>query len=196
MWLYLENQENTKYLTQGELASIFALIGSIRDLAMFDVMYKYGLRASEVGLLRIKDVKWERNRIKIWRLKGGISREYLLFSDTERHLRAYLNQRENMPEAPLFLSRNNMPISRKTIDWKFRRYAARADLPADRRHAHTLRHSIAVHMMDAGHTMEDVQFQLGHSSIKSTDRYAAISSRKQRYIFEQMERARAIVKLV
>ena len=90
------NQKNTtiKYLTQEETARLFSKIKSKRDRAMFNVIYKYGLRASEAGLLKIEDVDLERRRIKIWRLKGGVSGEYGIFSDTARLLKAYLKERE------------------------------------------------------------------------------------------------------
>lgn len=195
MSLYIENQEVTKYLTQEQVRALFAQIHTKRDLAMFNVAYKYGLRASEIGLLRMQEVMWERNRIKIWRVKGGISREYLLFPDTSSLLLQYLTGLNKSPETPLFLSRNKNPISRKTVHWQFRKYAKAANLPPDLCHEHTLRHSIGVHMMDAGHSREEVQFLLGHRNIQNTERYTAISGRKQRKIFEQMELAKEIVKV-
>ena len=190
-----ENLKTIKYLTQEEVARLFAKIKDKRDRAMFNVVYKYGLRVSEVGLLKIDDVDLERRRIRIYRLKGGVSGEYGIFSDTARLLKAYLKTRENDFHSVLFLSRKKNALSRKTIDDLFREYARKAKLPNDKRHAHTLRHSIAVHMLDAGHTQEEVKDQLGHKYIQTTDVYAAISGRKRQQIHERMERAREIVSL-
>ena len=139
------------------------------------------------------DVDLERRRIRVYRLKGGVSGEYGIFSDTARLLKAYLKTRENDFHSALFLSRKKNALSRKTIDDLFREYARKAKLPKDKRHAHTLRHSIAVHMLDAGHTQEEVKDQLGHKYIQTTDVYAAISGRKRQQIHERMERAREIV---
>ena len=188
-----ENLKTIKYLTQEEVSRLFSKIHDKRDRAMFNVVYKYGLRASEVGLLKIDDIDLERRRIRIYRLKGGISGEYGIFSDTARLLKAYLKTREKDFHSALFLSRKKNAISRKTIDDLFREYARKAKLPSDKRHAHTLRHSIAVHMLDAGHTQEEVKDQLGHKYIQTTDVYAAISGRKRQQIHEKMERAREIV---
>ncbi len=59
---------------------------------MFNTIYKYmGLRASEVGLLKIDDVDLYRRRIRIYRLKGGVSGECGIFSDTARLRKAYLH---------------------------------------------------------------------------------------------------------
>ncbi|MGH1364852.1 MAG: tyrosine-type recombinase/integrase [Calditrichia bacterium] len=193
MWHYQETEEKTKYLTQEQVRRLFAQITSPRDRVMFDMMYKYGLRASEVGLLRLKDLKWERNRIKIWRLKHGKSREYMLFSDTSYLLGYYLRDIESDLNIPLFLSRNKNPISRKTIDWHIKRYAPIAGIPKELHHAHVLRHSIAVHMGDAGFSQKDVQFHLGHKRLESTSRYMAISGRRQHRIFEKMQGADEIV---
>lgn len=54
------NNETIKYLTQDELARFFSKIRDRRDRAMFNIMYKHGLRASEVGLLKIDDVDLDR----------------------------------------------------------------------------------------------------------------------------------------
>ena len=190
-----ENLNTIKYLTQEEVARLFSKIKTRRDRAMFNAVYKYGLRASEVGLLKIDDVDLDRRRIRIYRLKGGVSGEYGIFSDTARLLQAYLKERESDFHSELFLSRKKNAISRKTIDDLFRTYARKARLPKDKWHAHTLRHSIAVHMLDAGHNQEEVKDQLGHKYIQTTDVYAAISGRKRQQIHERMERAREIVSL-
>ena len=174
-----ESLQTIKYLTQEEVAKFFAKIKDKRDRALFNTIYKYGLRASEVSLLKIEDVDIDRRRIKIYRLKGGVSGEYGIFSDTARLLKAYLKERENDFHSALFLSKKENTLSCKTIDTLFRKYAKKAKLPEDKRQAHTLRHSIAVHMLDAGHTQEEVKDQLGHKSIQTTDVYAAISGRKK-----------------
>ncbi len=77
-------------------------------------------------------------------------------------------------------SRKKNAISRKTIDDLFRKYAKKARLPADKWHVHTLQHSIAVHMLDAGHSQEEAKDQVGHKRISSTDVYAAISGRQKK----------------
>ena len=74
-------------------------------------------------------------------------------------------------------------------------YGEKAKLPEDKRHSHVLRHSIAVHMLDAGQSQEAVKDRLGHKSIKSTDIYGQISNYKREAIGKEMERAREIVGL-
>ena len=108
--------KTVKYLTQEEVARFFSKIKDQRNRAMFNTTYKYGLRASEVGMLKIDDVDLDRRRIRIYRLKGGISVEYGIFSDTARLLKAYLKTRHGDFHSALFLSKKKNAISRKTID--------------------------------------------------------------------------------
>ncbi|MCH7676680.1 tyrosine-type recombinase/integrase [candidate division KSB1 bacterium] len=126
--------------------------------------------------------------------QGRCPRRVCFFRDTLRLLKLYLQQRDGDLNPALFVSRNKNPISRRRIDTLFKRYAKKAKLPADKHHAHTLRHSIAVHI-DAGQSQEGVKDRLGHKSIKSTDVYAKTSSHKRDMIGREMERAREIVSL-
>ena len=184
-----------KYLTQEEAQRFFSKIHDRRDRALFKLMYDFGLRASEVGKLTLENLDLDRGRIWIHRLKGGNSGEYALFRDTNKLLKLYLQQRNNDLYPMLFRSRNKNPISRRRIDSLFKHYGKKAKLPEQRRHSHTIRHSIAVHMLDAGQSQEAVKDRLGHKSIKSTDIYAQISNYKREAIGKEMERSREIVGL-
>lgn len=188
---------NVKYLTQEEMKRLFNAIqrgGSKRDRAMFKVIYDYSLRASEVGLLRVEDVDLSRRKIMVRRLKSGLDGEKLIKSDTARILTAYLEERDDFYLA-LFPSRRKRPISRQQLDFLFRRYARKAKLPEDKRHVHTLRHSIATHLLDAGLSIVYVQDHLGHVSIATTAIYARITDKKRDEAFRIMERSNQIVKM-
>jgi type 1 fimbriae regulatory protein FimB len=76
-------------------------------------------------------------------------------------------------------------MSASTIYQLFRDYADAADLPADRRHPHVLRHSIAVHLMNAGWDAADVQDWLGHRDIASTMVYAAVTNKRREAKYEE-----------
>jgi len=190
-----QNSRSVKYLTQEELTRFFAKIKAKRDRAMFNIIYKHGLRASEVRLLKIADIDLVQRRIKITRVKGGVDGEYEMFADSVRLVKAYLKEREQDFYPALFLSRKKGALARQTIDNLFRVYAPKAKLPTDKWHAHVLRHSIAVHMADAGFQAEHVKFWLGHRHLSSTEVYFEISRRKGKQIKESMERAREIVSL-
>ncbi len=137
-----------------------------------------------------------RHQIRITRLKGGISAEYPLprTARLSRRLQGYLNSHGLNDPYVLFLSRLKQPISRKQIDVLFKKYGKKAKLPENKRHAHTLPHSVAVHMLDSPFTQEEVKDRLGHLDIRSTDVYAKISNRKRDEIGRRMDKANFIVK--
>ena len=65
-----------RFLTQGELKHLLAVIKDKRDKALFLLAYRHGLRASEIGLLQRTDVDLKHRRITILRLKGSLSGIY------------------------------------------------------------------------------------------------------------------------
>ena len=197
--LHEASRDKIKYHTQEDLDRFFAKLYNIsppRDYSLFSLMYYFGLRASEIGLIRLDDLDLDRNRIWISRLKSGISAEYPLprSSRLVRRLKAYLDTRGFGDRDVLFLSLLKQPISRQQISVLFKKYAKKAKLPEDKRHAHTMRHSVAVHMLDSGFAVEEVKDRLGHRDIRSTDVYAKISNRKRDEIGRRMDRANFIVK--
>jgi integrase len=159
------------FLTQDEVRRLFSVIKNKRDRAIFAVAYRHGLRASEVGLLQRTDVDFKQGRITIHRLKGSFSGAYPMKPDTVKLLRSYL--RERIDEFPyLFPSNRMLPIDRRTLYTLMRKYSEAADVPAHKRKFHSLKHSIATHILDAG---EDVAFcrdWLGHKNIQNTMIYA------------------------
>jgi len=176
------------YLTQDELRRLFdkiKVIGDRRDWAIFLIAYRHGLRASEVGLLRRSDVDFARGKIYIRRLKGGYNGEQLMKEDEIRALRSYLRVRRDDIDV-LFLSRQNRPISRKTLDRLMRKYAEAAGIPRDKRHFHVLRHSIAVHLLDAGADVMFVRDLLGHKNIQNTMVYARLTSARRDEIHREI----------
>jgi site-specific recombinase XerD len=79
----------------------------------------------------------------------------------------------------LFLSRNHTPISRRRLDELMKHYAECADIPESKRHFHTLKHSIATHLLDAGADLRFVQDWIGHASIGNTVIYAQLTNRRR-----------------
>jgi integrase len=174
------------YLAKSEVERLFASIAPerARDRLLFDLMYRYGLRRLEAGLLRREHLT--DGRIWITRVKGGVSGEYPIHPLTRRLLWSYLSMRRD--ENPcLFPSRQDAgrPLSASMIYHLFRGYADAADLPGDRRHPHVLRHSIAVHLMNAGWDAADVQDWLGHRDIASTMVYATVTNKRREAKYEE-----------
>ncbi len=183
--------ETIKFLTLDETRRLFAQITDKRDKAIFLIAYRHGLRASEVGLLRVSDLDLKRLKIMLHRLKGSLSGGHPLQADEARALKAWLKHRGT--ESPiLFPSRRNLPISRQMLDVLMKEYAERAAIPGDKRHFHVLKHSIATHLLEAGAELRFVQDWLGHSNIQNTVIYTALVStsreEKARHYFLKLPR--------
>src|SRR3954451_14057163 len=94
--------ETIRFLTLDETARLFRAIGPHRrDRALFLVAYRHGLRASEVGLLRVEDIDQKALGIMVPRLRGGRSGALPLQPDEAKALKAVLRERE-LPPAVLF----------------------------------------------------------------------------------------------
>lgn len=147
---------------------------------MFDLIYRHGLRRREATLLRLEHA--QDGRIWIGRVKNGVSGAYPLHPTTARLLAAWADQRQGDTGPYLLTSRHTRgwrPMSPSTIYQRFRMYAQEAGLPREHRHVHVLRHSIAVHLMNAGWGAADVQDWLGHRRISSTMIYAKVSNQRR-----------------
>lgn len=165
-----------KYLTEQELRSLLGVVRDPRDRAIFTVAFWRGLRASEVGLLRLSDLRLKEGRLYVRRLKGSRSGEYLLSDEELKTLRAWLKVRGREP-GPLFPSRRSRPISRYQLDRLMKQYGAAAGLPPEKRHFHVLKHTIATWLMgQPGADIRRVQDWLGHANIQNTTIYAQITS--------------------
>lgn len=147
------------YLTQRQVQQLFAVISSLRDRALFAAAYAYGLRVGEIVLLDREDIDLERARIRIKRLKGGLSGERPIFRNLLPLLRQYLENRRDHDDA-LFVGLQGR-LRKRRIQELFRFYATEAGLPADRRHVHVLRHSAAVHVLDAGEDIDSPEITSG-----------------------------------
>jgi site-specific recombinase XerD len=169
--------ETIRFLTLDETARLFRAIGPHRrDRALFLVAYRHGLRASEVGLLRVEDIDLKALRIMVHRLKGSHSGTHPLQADEAKALKALLRERE-APSPVLFPSNRGDPIARRTLDWLMKKYGEMADLPPAKRHFHCLKHSIATHLLEAGADLRFVQDWLGHSNIQNTVVYTYLTAR-------------------
>ncbi len=180
------------YLTKDELRRLLSSIRSPRDQALFRVAYRHGLRASEVGLLRVSDVDLKRRRIFCRRMKGSWSSHQLLGDDEVKLLRP-LVARFSDPQAPLFISRKGNGISRQRLDALMKRYGILAGIPKEKRHIHALKHSFGVHLIEAGTDIAVIQDLMGHKNIENTRVYAKMSSPRRDEIHRELLAGGALV---
>jgi len=172
----MPNIKSIKYLTQDELTRLLKAITNKRDKAIFLLAYRHGLRASEIGTIRVDDLNLDRSRIRIVRLKHSQGGEYPMQADEVKALKAWLKDRKDGNDY-LFPSSRKLPISRRTLDYLMKTYGEEAGVPEDKRHFHVLKHSIATHLLDAGADIRFVQDWIGHKNIQNTVVYAQITNK-------------------
>jgi len=185
------SQRLPRYLTQTDVSAFFAAINDLRDRTLFSLAYLYGLRVSEISLLERSDIDFARRRIVVRRVKNGVWTERPLFRTAERLLYEYLSGAVSSDVKSLFHGRNG-PLQKRQIQDLFVRYRDAAGLPP---HVgcHSLRHSIATHLLDAGVSLEFVQDHLGHKNIRSTSVYAKVTDQHRTAVFERLETSPWIV---
>jgi integrase len=166
------------YLQEEEIERLFRVIRDTRDRAIFRLAYHAGLRASEVGMLDLRDYQPRTDRIYIHRLKGSNSGEHHLCREEAKALKALLKIRGTTPGA-IFQSNRRRGISRKQLDVLMKHYGRLAMLPAKLCHFHVLKHSCATHLLSRGFGVEQVQDWIGHANIQNTMIYAKISNSRR-----------------
>jgi integrase len=174
------------FLQVEETDRLFRAIDSVRDRAIFRVAYHAGLRASEIGKLQMRDYNPKTDRLYVHRLKGSNSGEHPLCREESRVLKAWLKLRGAAP-GPIFPSRKKGPISRKMLDVLMKQYGAAADLPAELRHFHVLKHSCATHLLSKGFHVEQVQDWIGHANIQNTMIYAKLTNSRRDEMAEKLK---------
>jgi integrase len=160
-----------------ELQRFFKVIESVRDRAIFRLMYHGGLRASEIGLLELRDYSLRTDRIMVNRLKGSNTGEHHLCREESRALRAWLKVRGAAP-GPIFKTARG-PISRSMLDVLVKKYGANAGWPRRLCHCHVFKHACCTTLLTKGFNVEQVQDWVGHANIQNTMIYARITNARR-----------------
>lgn len=145
-----------------------------RDYTVLLFLYNSGARGSETANLRIGDIDWYRQSVKIIG-KGNKHRVCPLWSITMEQLHLVTDQRDS--KQYVFLNRNGKPITRFGIYALVQRHSQRASaqMPSLRTKQvspHVVRHTTATHLLRAGVDINTIRAWLGHVSINTTNIYA------------------------
>ena len=160
-------------LDLSEVETLFSVTKNIKHKAMLMIMYSSGLRIREVSKLKITDIDSKRMMVRINLGKGGKDRYSILSQTALECLRQYW--REYRPKEWLFEGqKENTHLWTTSIYQTFCKAMKRAGItkPAS---PHTLRHSFATHLIEAGVSLHHVQLLLGHRSPNTTTVYLHVS---------------------
>ena len=178
-----------RYLKDEEVTRLLEAIRDVRDRAIFMLMLRCGLRVEEVAHLRLQDLDLAQKRILVYHGKGGKDRIVYISHDAYRSLLGYLNRRPSSKAREVFLVGKGlcrgMPISVRGIQKRIEYYARKTGLKIS---CHHLRHTMATQLLNADADLVTIQDLLGHTRIKTTQRYARVSNLKvQRDYYKAME---------
>jgi integrase/recombinase XerD len=142
----------------------------LRDRAIYELIYSSGLRVSEAAGLKVGDIDFEGRLLLIRQSKFYKDRIVPASDVALSFVKKYLGERIMAKESPLFLG-DQGPLGKQTMSARFRKYLQLFGMYKAGLSIHSLRHSIATHLLEAGADLRYVQELLGHTSIETTARY-------------------------
>lgn len=160
-------------LSSREVQAIFSATRNLKHRAALMTIYSAGLRVSEVVHLKVSDIDSQRMTIRVQQGKGQKDRYTLLSQRTLEVLREYW--KEYRPSGWLFPRKpETEPPSVSAVQRVFGKVLLQAGIkkPAS---VHTLRHSFATHLLEAGTDLYHIQRLLGHTTPKTTAIYLHLS---------------------
>jgi integrase/recombinase XerD len=161
-------------LSADEVVRFFAAVPSLKHRTALMTAYAAGLRVSEVMRLKLADIDSSRMLIRVDQGKGGRDRYIMLSPQLLGVLRAYW--RKARPAHWLFPGQDeSRPLDPSVLQWACRnaRAAAKLSKPVT---VHTLRHSFATHLLEAGTDIRIIQALLGHRDLSTTVLYTQVAA--------------------
>jgi site-specific recombinase XerD len=170
-----------KYLRDTDIKKFFSIIHKVRDVAIFKIMLRCGLRLEETANLTKDAVDLQRQQLIVYNGKGKKDRVVFISDDAKEALSRYLKQRSSSRIKKIFLVEKGpykgKPISVHGIKKRMEYYAKKSGVKAS---CHHLRHTMATQMLNADTDLVTIQMLLGHSRITTTERYSKIHNAKAR----------------
>ena len=163
-----------------------------RDLALLSLMYDSGARVQEIIDLTVKDFTMGGNPTLTLLGKGNKVRRVPIMKNTATIVEKYISENKldfpHKSEYPLFMNPQNNKLTKEGVAYILGKYARIAHNVSDKVpskvNCHMLRHSKAVHLLQAGINLIYIRDFLGHSDIKTTEIYARADSETKRKALE------------
>ncbi|GAB1344623.1 tyrosine recombinase XerC [Gemmatimonas sp.] len=192
---YLDKQQADTLLQHATTRAQSLEFSDVRNLAMLELFYSSGLRLSELRGIDLGDLDLVSQQVKV-RGKGRKERIVPLGDHAQRALRNYLVKRDallhqlggnkagRLARGAVFLSERGGRISARAVQHAMVKLLDAVGEGADLT-THSLRHSFATHLVDAGADLRAVQELLGHASISTTQIYTHTSVERLKKVYRQ-----------
>ncbi len=167
-------------LSKQEIIKMIEVINNLKHKLMIQILYGSGLRVSEAVNLQINDIDFNRNMVAIKQGKGKKDRMTILSKQIVKNIDKYL--RQYRPMAYLFESyepgeKMNIRSVQKVVMDAMKKVNINKEATA-----HSLRHSFATHLLEAGTDIRYIQALLGHARLETTQVYTKVANNKLRDI--------------
>jgi site-specific recombinase XerD len=175
-----------RHLRDEEVHRLLKVVHQPRDRALVMLMLRCGLRVEEVARLKLAALDLRRRQLFVQHGKGGKDRVVYLSDDAQEALIQYLRARPTSRAREAFLVDKGrcrgQAISVRGIQKRLEHYARQAGLKVS---CHQLRHTMATQLLNADAALVSIQDLLGHSRIKTTQRYCRVSNLKVQRDYHQ-----------
>ena len=156
----------------------------LRDQAILELLYSSGLRVSELVGLNSNQLDLDLGIVKVMG-KGRKERIVPVGTKATEVLAAYLKEREILGgDEPIFVNAFGGRLTARSVGRLMKRYSRHSGI-FRKVSPHSLRHSFATHLLDAGADIREIQEMLGHSSLSTTQRYTHISAGKLMEVYDK-----------
>jgi integrase/recombinase XerC len=185
---YLDRRQTERLFEWAEARAGGDEFGPTRDLAILELFYSTGMRLSELSGMNVGDLDLLADQAKV-RGKGRKERIVPVGSRAVLALRRYLNLREAMParrgadRLAVFVSRQGRRLAPRGVQRIVHQMFDA--IGGDGLRVHSLRHTFATHMLDAGADLRAVQELLGHASLSTTQIYTHTSVERLKQVYNQ-----------
>jgi len=188
--VYLDRAEIELAFAEAERRADAGGFGEARDLAMLELFYSTGMRLSELAGLNDEDLDVVSGQVKV-RGKGRKERILPFGGHADRALRRYFRERDALlargggDRRAVFLNRRGNRITPRGVQLAMKDLLAGLSGRGKDLHVHSLRHSFATHLLDAGADLRAVQELLGHASLATTQVYTHTSVERLKKVYHQ-----------
>jgi integrase/recombinase XerD len=173
-------QQLPRAMEPDDVGELLSVIGKRRDRAMVLVLLRTGMRIGELLETRVNDINLKEHTITIWQgMKNRRGRVVYFSDDALCALRAWLSSRD-ATKPLLFYGQGRNSLTYQGARVMFKKYLLKAELSHKGYTLHSLRHTYASEMLNAGMRLECLQQLLGHDNIEITRRYARLTDKTRR----------------
>jgi site-specific recombinase XerD len=184
------------YLSLNEIKILFSLPNTkikqeYRDLTMLVILYDTGARVQELIDLKLQQIRLDSKPIVYLQGKGNKTRVVPIGNDTANIIKKYIADNAiTIPTDNLFKNKQKKPLTRAGVDYVLNKYIEigrkqKPNLFKKTVSPHCMRHSKAMHLLEAGVNLIYIRDFLGHASVTTTEIYAKTNPELKRKFLEE-----------